>query len=92
MEYQFDQDLPEYVNDFFQYLDNEVITTKEKKEEQKMNITVEVKNVYGMDRIYPACGKSRIFTMIANTKTLSNYDIDKIKELGYTVQVKTPTL
>ena len=57
-----------------------------------MHITVEVKNVYGMDRIYPACGKSRIFTMIANTKTLSNYDIDKIKELGYTVQVKTPTL
>ena len=47
MEYQFDQDLPEYVNDFFQYLDNEVFTTKEKKEEQKMNITVEVKRDKG---------------------------------------------
>ena len=92
MEYQFDQDLPEYVNDFFQYLDNEVITTKEKKEEQKMNITVEVKNVYGMDRIYPMCEKAKIFTRLAGTKTLSTYDISKIKELGYTVQVKTPTL
>ena len=92
MEYQFDQDLPEYVNDFFQYLDNEVITTKEKKEEQKMNITVEVKNVYGMDRIYPMCEKAKIFTRLAGTKTLSTYDISKIKELGYAVQVKTPTL
>ena len=43
MDYQYNQDLPEYANDFFQYLENEVITTKEKKEEQKMNITVEVK-------------------------------------------------
>ena len=92
MDYQYNQDLPEYANDFFQYLDNEVITTKEKKEEQKMNITVEVKTVYGIDRVYPVCGKSRIFTRLAGTKTLSTYDISKIKELGYTVQVKTPTL
>ena len=92
MEYQFNQDLPEYANDFFQYLENEVITTKEKKEEQKMDITVEVKNVYGMDRIYPMCEKAKIFTRLAGTKTLSTYDISKIKELGYAVQVKTPTL
>ena len=57
-----------------------------------MNITVEVKNVYGMDRIYPMCEKAKIFTRLAGTKTLSTYDIDKIKELGYAVQVKTPTL
>ena len=92
MDYQYNQDLPEYANDFFQYLENEVITTKEKKEEQKMNITVEVKNVYGMDRIYPMCEKAKIFTRLAGTKTLSTYDISKIKELGYAVQVKTPTL
>ena len=57
-----------------------------------MDITVEVKTVYGMDRIYPMCEKAKIFTRLAGTKTLSTYDISKIKELGYTVQVKTPTL
>ena len=57
-----------------------------------MNITVEVKNVYGQDRIYPICSKAQLCTRLPNTKTLSTWDINKIKELGYTVNVKTPTL
>ena len=57
-----------------------------------MNITVEVKNVYGQNRIYPICSKAELFTRLTNTKTLSTWDINKIKELGYTVNVKTPTL
>jgi hypothetical protein len=57
-----------------------------------MNITVKVKNVYGQDRIYPICSKAKLFTRLTNTKTLSTWDINKIKELGYTVNVKPITL
>ena len=57
-----------------------------------MDITVEVKNVYGQDRIYPICSKAQLFTRLTNTKTLSTWDINRIKELGYTVNVKPITL
>jgi hypothetical protein len=57
-----------------------------------MNITVKVKNVYGQDRIYPICSKAKLFTRLTNTKTLSTWDINKIKELVYTVNVKPITL
>ena len=57
-----------------------------------MDITVEVKNVYGTDRIYPICSKAQLFTRLTNTKTLSTWDITRIKELGYTVNVKPITL
>ena len=57
-----------------------------------MDITVEVKNVYRTDRIYPICSKAQLFTRLTNTKTLSTWDINRIKELGYTVNVKPITL
>ena len=57
-----------------------------------MDITVEIKNVYGHVDIYPICSKAQLFTRLTKTKTLSTWDINKIKELGYIVNVKTPTL
>ena len=57
-----------------------------------MDITVEIKNVYGPVDIYPICSKAQLFTRLTKTKTLSTWDINKIKELGYIVNVKTPTL
>ena len=57
-----------------------------------MDITVEIKNVYGHVDIYTICSKAQLFTRLTKTKTLSTWDINKIKELGYIVNVKTPTL
>jgi hypothetical protein len=51
-------------------------------------ITVELKSIYGVQAVYPACHQSRLFAEIANTKTLTRAAIEKIKKLGYSVTVK----
>ena len=60
---------------------------------ENLVITVEIKTSYGTERIYPICDKALKFTELTGTKTLSKYDINIIKGLGYTVKVKhtTPT-
>ena len=57
-----------------------------------MKITVEVKNVYGIDRIYPVCPKAKAFMSLTGNKTLSDADIKLIKSLGFEIEVKTPEL
>jgi hypothetical protein len=51
-------------------------------------ITVELRPIYGVQAIYPACHASRLFADIAGTKTLTRAAIEKIKKLGYGVTVK----
>ena len=58
----------------------------------KMKLIVKIKNVYGKDLIYPVCNKAQVFTNLMNKKTMDNYYIRKIKELGYTIEVETQTL
>ena len=48
-----------------------------------MKLIVEIKNVYGVPRVYPVCAKSHSFTRIAGLKTLSPEVIEEIKKLGY---------
>lgn len=55
-----------------------------------LTITVEIKNNFGNEAIYPACEHSRLFAEIANTKTLTRETIEKIKCLGYVVGVVAP--
>jgi hypothetical protein len=57
-----------------------------------MTITVQIKNVYGNELIYPVCDKAQAFADIACTKTLLPYVIDRIKALGYTITVQPQTL
>lgn len=52
-----------------------------------MTITVMRKNVYGNQLIYPVCEKAECLTMLADTKTLSPYQIQIIKALGYKVLI-----
>lgn len=52
-----------------------------------MEILVEIKNVYGQDKIYPLCEKAKIFAKMVGQQTLTNLDVKNIKELGYTVNV-----
>ena len=51
-------------------------------------ITVELKSIYGVQAIYPACHASKLFAQIAGTKTLTRAAIANIKALGYQVTVK----
>lgn len=57
-----------------------------------MNITIQIKNVYGNQTIYPACEKSRIFAALAGTKTLTIEAIARIRLLGFNIVVAQQTL
>ncbi len=52
------------------------------------NITVDIKNVYGNELIYPVCFNAKKFTSLTKNKTLSKKDIDIIKTLGYKIIIK----
>lgn len=53
-----------------------------------MNITVEIKEVYGNKTVYPICPAAKTFAAIAGTKTLTFQAISNIKSLGYQVIVQ----
>jgi len=53
-----------------------------------MKITVKIREIYGNRTIYPACPAAETFAQIAGTKTLPFWVIDKIKRLGYAVEVE----
>jgi len=53
-----------------------------------MNIQVQVKTIYGNKTIYPLCEKAKIFASMVGQKTLTMQDVEHIKKLGYTVEVK----
>ena len=52
-----------------------------------MEIQVQVKSVYGTDKVYPACEKSQLFASIANSKTLTESTLKDIYRLGYEIKV-----
>jgi hypothetical protein len=52
-----------------------------------MTITIQIKNVYGNDTIYPVCDKAKIFANLAGTKTITLQALAQIKLLGYAVTV-----
>lgn len=57
-----------------------------------MNITVQIKNIYGADKVYPVCDTAKKLANLAGTKTFTRQAIEVIKSLGYTVNVKQATL
>lgn len=56
------------------------------------SITVEIKQVYGNEVIYPVCENSKLFAQIAGTKTLTRNTLRDIKALGYAIEVKQTAL
>ena len=57
-----------------------------------MEIVVQIKNVYGVEKVYPVCAKAHLFTDIAGTTTLRPSDLKAIQSLGYRVSVQQQTL
>ena len=55
--------------------------------ESKGIVKVQVKNVYGVERIYPVNGTAIFLTSLTRKKTLDRDEIEVIKKLGYLVQV-----
>ena len=48
-----------------------------------MDIFVEVKNVYGVQTVYPVCDQAKFFAALAGTKTLTSQAIQLIRQAGY---------
>lgn len=52
-----------------------------------MDIKVTIKNIYGVDKVFPADEKARLLAELAGTKTLTTSAIELIKKLGFKVLV-----
>lgn len=55
-----------------------------------MFITVQIKNVYGNETVYPVCEKAKLFANMLGTKTLTLHALQKIEALGYEIRQYTP--
>ena len=55
-------------------------------------IKVSIKNVYGVERIYPQCKISQSFSRLMRKRTFDREEIQEIKTMGYSVQVVTEQL
>jgi len=52
-----------------------------------MDITIQIKNNYGQDVVYPACSNAKLFAEIAGTKTLTKETLQKIEWLGVEIKL-----
>jgi hypothetical protein len=52
-----------------------------------MTIQINIKQVYGVERIYPVNDQAIILVQLTRKKTLDRTDINLIKKLGYNVEV-----
>lgn len=52
------------------------------------SIRVLIKNVYGVDNIYPLCDKAQLFCGLLKQKTLTHDNVEFIKAIGFRVFVE----
>ena len=57
-----------------------------------MNLTIEIKTVYGNELVYPICDKALKLCSLTGQKTFSKGAISTLKELGYTFTQKEKAL
>jgi len=60
--------------------------------EEQMKIIIEQKQVYGKTLFYPVCETAQIFSSLTKTRTLDRYSLQKIKSLGYSIELKQQEL
>lgn len=53
-----------------------------------MQLTIQIKNNYGKEAIYPICEKAKTFAKLARTSTLTRDTVELIKSLGYSFTVQ----
>lgn len=55
-------------------------------------ITVKIKSIFGIDKIYPVCSTSKKLTKLLGQLTFTERNIEIIEELGYSIIVAVPKL
>ena len=53
---------------------------------------VNIRNVFGNERIFPICESALLIAKLIGRKTFSRNDIEIIKKLGFSVSVEAQTL
>lgn len=56
-------------------------------EKQPNELHVEIKQVYGIDRVYPVCEQAKALARLAGGVTLTDRAIQSAKELGFKIIV-----
>lgn len=51
-----------------------------------MEITIEVRNIYGEDKVYPVCERAQHFARLLDQKTFTTANLANIRLLGYSVR------
>ena len=54
-----------------------------------MQVTVQIKSIYGVRQAYPVNEAAKIFAAIAGTKTLTAQDLRRIQSLGFEIVQRT---
>jgi hypothetical protein len=57
-----------------------------------MQITVTIREIYGVKTVYPVCITAKVFASIAGTKTLTLATLKKIEALDYSIMQQTEPL
>ena len=55
-------------------------------------IQIEMRNVFGVDRIYPICHVANALIKLKNGKTFSKNDVNVFRSLGYAIKYKARTI
>lgn len=53
----------------------------------KDTLLVDVKSVYGVDKVYPHCDEAKVLATLAGTKTLTPDTIVLARKLGFTFEI-----
>lgn len=69
----------------------EFMESRNERDWSMNEIKVTIKSVYGENKVYPLCDKSRAFADMLNQKTLTMRNIEHIKRIGFTVVVVQET-
>lgn len=56
---------------------------------EEMKLELYTKNVYGVVRLYPACKVSLAIAAIKDAPTLTNKDVERLKEAGAEITIYT---
>lgn len=54
------------------------------------SIQVSIDKVFGKEKIYPICNLSKLFAKLVKQKTLTREDVQKIKMMGFKIEVIQP--
>jgi hypothetical protein len=56
--------------------------------DQSKTYTVEIRDVYGKQTVYPVCDTARTFAALTGCKTLTDVNLMRINSLGYSMVIK----